>query len=251
MATLTQLVRTLTRVDDSPYSVYERAIALFEFQVETVYPGRRLGAKGMPRSHVKMRSAAATLATVKLLEKAEADLGQRLGREPNLTDLADDQLYRDLYERQLRPRGGLKAVRHTLAAKAFDRRIRERWMAACAAAEIIDVSYRFDPAVVTSRHKGGLNTAYDYLANAPEYKGKYTIATLKRRWSAFGASAGFIYLIRKHRFEFRPRRVATKNFADLLLEDARDRTTLAHFFSGYLYVRNVLKARKYNLPSFR
>ena len=50
MATLTQLVRTLTREDDSPYSVCERAIALFEFQVELVYAGRRLGATGMPRS---------------------------------------------------------------------------------------------------------------------------------------------------------------------------------------------------------
>jgi len=161
---LTQLVDTLTSEGDGSQGwLYSQAIRLFEFQIELAYPGPLLstkegGTEEFNRAR-RMRRAAGLFATVKLLEKVEADLKERLQREPKLEDLSQDPHYARLYDEKLLPRGGLRRVRHLPAAKVFDRRVRKRWREARAVAELIDVSYRFDPTSITTRHKGGITTA--------------------------------------------------------------------------------------------
>jgi hypothetical protein len=116
---LDKLVTKLTTGDDTPARRCERAIALFEFQVELVYPGRRLGAeKANPQSRER-RYEAAMFATVKLLEKAQSDLEARLGREPKLNELTEDPLFAALYDGEFVEQGGFAALRYNRSAKTF------------------------------------------------------------------------------------------------------------------------------------
>lgn|SRR5215211_1145612 len=177
---------------ESEIDVWTRAIRLFEFEVELLYPGPTFGIPN--EGNGRMRRAAGLFVVMRLLEVAEARVGERLGGTPDLASLAQDSLFGYFYTELMR-RGGLRRIRHMLSARAFHRRIEQRWKGASQVAELIDISFRFNRAEVSTRHKGGITSAIQYAAEAPEFDGRYNESALKANWRTYRASSIFLYLI--------------------------------------------------------
>ena len=241
MSELEKLVTKLTTGGDAPYAIRERAIALFEFQVELVYPGRRLGADFEYPVDMDPRDEAAMFATVKLLEEAQAEVEKRLGREPTIQDLTEDHLFAALYNEEFVPQGGFGALRYNRSAATFDKHVKARWDEAEAVADLIDVSCRFKRGDVDSRHKGGIVFAREYVARDPEYASrKLTVGALQKLWNDYSQCAGFLYLILRQGYLFRPPPVTGKRYVETLLEQASDPVHLSEFFAAYRELRGIL-----------
>ena len=138
-----------------------------------------------------------------------------------------------------------------LSARAFHRGIEQRWKGASQVAELIDISFRFNRAEVSTRHKGGITSAIQYAAEAPEFDGRYNESALKANWRTYRASSIFLYLICKQQFNFAPPRVSSKLFIDKILDQADSRSEIEDLFIAYGDVHSSLTSKGYSLPKLR
>lgn len=245
---LDELVERLT----SPHSggleqLYSRAILLFDFQVQLLFPGRLFGNKG-PR----LARVAPLIAALKLLGEAESNLNSKLERAARLADLAAEPLFAALFNNEVLPRGGLSKLCDLPSSRWLDKRVGKRLAEAEHVADLIDISYSFDREAISTRHKGGITTALDIHEDSPEYKHSPKKSTMKKLWRRYKETSAFIYLIKCQGFELQPPQVKKRKFADFLLRQASDTDYIVEFFSAYVALTDVLFTRGYtDLPVIR
>jgi hypothetical protein len=103
---LQEAARVLTSTDDT-YSVYDKAVELFQLQAWIFAPT------------AKIKDAARHLATVKMLEHLQEQI---CPKRPKLKALAADNHYRELFDGFL-VAGGWAKLRHTIHVNTFDRKL--------------------------------------------------------------------------------------------------------------------------------
>ena len=193
---LQDIADLLTSDDTSEGAIFDKATELFELEVSLVFPTPR-------KSHVRRRQQARLFVALWFLERKLSDLRDALGRPPVIDDLKSDPLYQRLHSTVCFSTEALRSLRHLSSARTFDRRFRARWRESKAVAELIDVSYRFDPSGTTTKRTGGITTARVYVTEAPEYEGQYRLTRLAKLWREYEASALMLFLIRKLKFPYR------------------------------------------------
>jgi hypothetical protein len=239
-------------INDGPStSRYHRAIRLFEFQVSVFYPNsfKRLVAKENLTAPNKKLKTARVLAAIGILEKIEENLKQNKSiSRISLQDLADDEDYRSVFDDEFVTNGGWPRIKQSISARAFDRGVETRSGEARAAANIVDFSYRFSKNQFNDiesarRNPGGVEAAKYVVRKA--CKPAVSASTIKSRWTKFKSPAIFLYLILNPKFNMRPPRVSSEDFADTLLRQAGNLEALRRYFRAYQIVRDSLLNHKY------
>jgi hypothetical protein len=218
-----------------------RAISLFEFEVSLFF------GSFSKRPHKNARLFAA----IKLMEHLEQEMKMTQSTSNlSLKDLASNDEYCRIFDEVIGPTGGWLRIRRMLKVKEFDADICARIDEAKAVAKVIDFSYRFANLRNHKGYKGrgGVSLARYVVRTAPSYYSKSSRSTMNTRWRNYGPASAFIYLLLENGYSFRPRRVATKQFAARLLQQTQDEQALRQFFCAYQHITKVLSASGYTFP---
>jgi hypothetical protein len=229
---LQDLARVLCQSDQS-YSLHQRAIALFGFQVAILSPSTPV-----------LESEARVLAALKILENMESDTARNADLEERLRIVG----YRELLDLIMRE-GGARRLRSTWTTKDLWHDVGIRLNQAKDVARMVRFSHRFakfgEP---TARKKGGPTMARHFVWKTTGLSD----GTLRQRWREYGGTAVLQYLMLLHHRNLRPKQLSGRNFVTRLFEQADDIEGLRAFFAAYVDLTRTLRPRGYKFddPKF-
>jgi hypothetical protein len=228
---LEELARGLCQSDQS-YSLHQRAIALFGFQVAILSPAVPV-----------LESGARVLAALKILESMENDTAGNAGLEERLRIVG----YRELLDLIMRE-GGARRLRSTWTTKEFSDQISVRLDEAKDVALMVQFSHRFakfgEP---RTRQTGGPTMARYFVRK----RTGPSDSTLKQRWREYSDTAVLQYLMLRHHRNLIPKRLSGKNFVGRLFEQAHDIQGLRAFFAAYVDLTRTLRPRGYKFDDLK
>ena len=228
---LQDLARVLCQSDQS-YSLHQRAIALFGFQVAILTPS------------VPVReSEARVLAALKILERVEIDTARNAGLEERLKIVG----YRELLDLIIRE-GGARRLRSIWTTKDLWDDVSIRLKEAKDVALLVRFSHRFATfGQPTARQIGGSTMARDFVCKTTGRSD----GTLRNRWREYRATAVLQYLMLFHHKKLKPKQLSGKNFVERLFEQAEDIQGLRAFFAAYLDLAKTLRPRGYKFDDLK
>jgi hypothetical protein len=228
---LQDLARVLCQSDRS-YSLHQRAIALFGFQVAILSPSAR-----------RLESKARVLAALKILEGMESDTPRNADLDQRLRIAG----YREVLDFVMRE-SGATGLRSLWTTKVLWEDLSVRLDQARDVARMVQFSHRFAKfGRPTPRQKGGSTMARHFVC---ETTGR-SDGIIRERWREYRGTAVLQYLILFHHKNLRPKRLSGKNFVTRLFEQANDIEGLRAFFGAYVDLTGTLRPRGYKFDDLK